>query len=213
MRLKVGQGLVGAAVPRGRPLLVNDVHADPRYVEAVPGSNAELVVPLRRQGACHRRAEPPQRHAPARSPNRRGHSAPVRGARAQCHRERPAVRARSASTRRRSRRWRRSAARSARILDLDELLTRIANLTQARRRLPHVRHPAAQRGRGRARNQGRRAATARRCSLPTGQDGRGAGRLRRAAQGGGARPRRVARTRATSGASRTSGRSWSSRCC
>ena len=31
-------------------MLVNDVHADPRYVEAVPGSNAELVVPLRRKG-------------------------------------------------------------------------------------------------------------------------------------------------------------------
>ncbi len=50
MRLKVGQGLVGTAVAEGRPLLVNDVHADSRYVEAVPGSQAELVVPLRRQG-------------------------------------------------------------------------------------------------------------------------------------------------------------------
>jgi sigma-B regulation protein RsbU (phosphoserine phosphatase) len=50
LRVKVGQGLVGTAVAEGRPLLVNDVHADPRYVEAVPGSNAELVVPLRRKG-------------------------------------------------------------------------------------------------------------------------------------------------------------------
>jgi sigma-B regulation protein RsbU (phosphoserine phosphatase) len=50
LRLKVGHGLVGAAVAEGQPLLVNDVHADPRYVEAVPGSNAELVVPLRRKG-------------------------------------------------------------------------------------------------------------------------------------------------------------------
>ena len=50
MRLKVGHGLVGAAVQEGHPILVNDVHADPRYVEAVPGSNAELVVPLRRKG-------------------------------------------------------------------------------------------------------------------------------------------------------------------
>ena len=48
--MKVGQGLVGAAVAEGQPILVNDVHADPRYVEAVPGSNAELVVPLRRKG-------------------------------------------------------------------------------------------------------------------------------------------------------------------
>ncbi|MEP7309239.1 MAG: GAF domain-containing protein [Acidobacteriota bacterium] len=50
LRVKVGQGLVGAAVAEGHPLVVNDVHADPRYVEAVPGSNAELVVPLRRKG-------------------------------------------------------------------------------------------------------------------------------------------------------------------
>jgi sigma-B regulation protein RsbU (phosphoserine phosphatase) len=50
LRVKVGHGLVGAAVAEGKPILVNDVHADPRYVEAVPGSNAELVVPLRRKG-------------------------------------------------------------------------------------------------------------------------------------------------------------------
>lgn len=50
LRLKVGQGLVGAAVLDGTPLVVNNVKADPRYVEAVPGSNAELVVPLRRKG-------------------------------------------------------------------------------------------------------------------------------------------------------------------
>src|SRR5436190_595616 len=40
LKLKVGQGLVGAAAAEGRPLLVNDVHADPRYMEAVPGSRA-----------------------------------------------------------------------------------------------------------------------------------------------------------------------------
>ena len=50
LRLKMGQGLVGTAVLEGRPVVVNDVHADPRYVEAVPGSKAELVVPLRRKG-------------------------------------------------------------------------------------------------------------------------------------------------------------------
>ena len=51
LRLKVGQGLVGAAVAEGRPLVVNNVHADPRYVEAVPGSQAELVVPLLKDSA------------------------------------------------------------------------------------------------------------------------------------------------------------------
>jgi phosphoserine phosphatase RsbU/P len=50
LRLKVGHGLVGAAVADGQPILVNNVHDDPRYVEAVPGSKAELVVPLRRKG-------------------------------------------------------------------------------------------------------------------------------------------------------------------
>jgi sigma-B regulation protein RsbU (phosphoserine phosphatase) len=50
MHMKVGHGLVGAAVAEGKPILVNDVHTDPRYVEAVPGSNSELVVPLRRKG-------------------------------------------------------------------------------------------------------------------------------------------------------------------
>lgn len=50
LRVKVGEGLVGTAVAEGKPILVNDVHSDPRYVEAVPGSNAELVVPLRRKG-------------------------------------------------------------------------------------------------------------------------------------------------------------------
>src|SRR5215471_11282682 len=50
LRVSLGEGLVGAAAAEGQPLLVNDVHTDPRYVEAVPGSNSELVVPLRRKG-------------------------------------------------------------------------------------------------------------------------------------------------------------------
>ena len=50
LRLKAGHGLVGTAVQEGQPILINDVHADPRYVGAVPGSHAELVVPLRRKG-------------------------------------------------------------------------------------------------------------------------------------------------------------------
>ncbi len=50
LRLAPGQALVGAAVAEGRPVLVNDVREDPRYVEAVPGTRAELVVPLRRKG-------------------------------------------------------------------------------------------------------------------------------------------------------------------
>ena len=47
IRLAPGVGLVGAAVASEQPLLVNDVSADPRYVAFVPGMQAELVVPLR----------------------------------------------------------------------------------------------------------------------------------------------------------------------
>jgi phosphoserine phosphatase RsbU/P len=44
--LKLGRGLVGAAVESQMPLLVNDVAGDPRYVTIVPGMASELVVPL-----------------------------------------------------------------------------------------------------------------------------------------------------------------------
>jgi phosphoserine phosphatase RsbU/P len=48
-RLKVGEGIVGAAVAQQKPILVNDVHKDPRYLGLVPGVNSQIVVPLRRQ--------------------------------------------------------------------------------------------------------------------------------------------------------------------
>ena len=95
LRVKVGQGLVGAAVAEGHPLLVNDVHADPRYVEAVPGSNAELVVPLAAQGARHRRVESAQRHRRAIYRDRRGDPASVCRACGGRDRERTVVRARA----------------------------------------------------------------------------------------------------------------------
>jgi sigma-B regulation protein RsbU (phosphoserine phosphatase) len=50
VRLKVGEGLIGAAVAAQRPVLVADVLADSRYVEIVPGTRSELVVPLKRKG-------------------------------------------------------------------------------------------------------------------------------------------------------------------
>ena len=46
-RLKVGQGIVGTAVAEQKPILVNDVHEDPRYVGLVSGVNSQLAVPLR----------------------------------------------------------------------------------------------------------------------------------------------------------------------
>ena len=48
-RLRLGQGIVGTAVLEQCPILVNDVHKDPRYLGVVPGVNAQLVVPLRHQ--------------------------------------------------------------------------------------------------------------------------------------------------------------------
>jgi phosphoserine phosphatase RsbU/P len=50
LRLRVGQGIVGAAVEQGRPILVDDVHADPRWVGTVATAVSQLAVPLRRKG-------------------------------------------------------------------------------------------------------------------------------------------------------------------
>ena len=44
--LKLGTGLVGVAVATEQPVLVNDLQGDGRYVEFVPGMNSEIVVPL-----------------------------------------------------------------------------------------------------------------------------------------------------------------------
>ena len=49
IRLKLGQGLVGAAVASEQPLLVNDVASDARYVAFVPGMASSVVVPLLHQ--------------------------------------------------------------------------------------------------------------------------------------------------------------------
>ena len=46
IRLKLGTGLVSAAIASGTPIMVNDVRADPRYVEYVPGMGSAIVVPL-----------------------------------------------------------------------------------------------------------------------------------------------------------------------
>jgi phosphoserine phosphatase RsbU/P len=48
-RLKIGEGLIGAAAAEGVPVIVNDVNADQRYVRVVDWAQSELVVPLRRK--------------------------------------------------------------------------------------------------------------------------------------------------------------------
>jgi sigma-B regulation protein RsbU (phosphoserine phosphatase) len=50
MRLGVGQGVVGAAVQEGRPILVNDIRQEPRYMGPLRNMLSQLAVPLRRKG-------------------------------------------------------------------------------------------------------------------------------------------------------------------
>ena len=206
LRLKVGHGLVGAAVAEGQPLLVNDVRADPRYVEAVPGSNAELVVPLRRKGRVIGALNLLSDTVGAVHRDRRGGAAPVRRARRGGDRERAAVRARARVHEHARNARRRSRASSASILNLDELLTRIANLTRA------------------SSTTGRSASCCQRethelemkvavrygekVSVPRTQDGQRPGRLRRAPQGAGARAGRLGRSALHQGRRGRRARSW-----
>lgn len=46
-RVRPGQGIVGSAVAEQRPILVDDVNVDPRYLGSVPGVISQLAVPLR----------------------------------------------------------------------------------------------------------------------------------------------------------------------
>src|SRR2546421_1951855 len=49
-RLKVGQGVVGAAVEQGRPILVNDISQEPRFSGPLRNMMSQLAVPMRRKG-------------------------------------------------------------------------------------------------------------------------------------------------------------------
>ena len=64
LRLKVGQGVVGAAVEEGRPILVNDIRREPRYMGPLRNMLSQLAVPLRRNSAPEslgpRRSSPPR---------------------------------------------------------------------------------------------------------------------------------------------------------
>ena len=48
--LQVGQGVVGTAIAEQRPILLNDVDADLCYLAVVPGAKSQLAVPLRHKG-------------------------------------------------------------------------------------------------------------------------------------------------------------------
>ena len=46
MRVKLGEGVTGAAAQKGEAILVDDVGADPRYIPVLPNVRSELAVPL-----------------------------------------------------------------------------------------------------------------------------------------------------------------------
>jgi len=50
LRMRVGYGVVGAAVQEGRPILVNDIRAEPRYRGPLRNMLSQLAVPMRRKG-------------------------------------------------------------------------------------------------------------------------------------------------------------------
>ncbi len=50
LRLQVGQGVVGAAVEQGRPILVNDISKEPRFMGPLRNMVSQLAVPMRRKG-------------------------------------------------------------------------------------------------------------------------------------------------------------------
>jgi sigma-B regulation protein RsbU (phosphoserine phosphatase) len=49
-RLRLGQGVVGAAAEEGRPILVNDIRQEPRYQGPLRNMLSQLAVPMRRKG-------------------------------------------------------------------------------------------------------------------------------------------------------------------
>jgi|CXWL01.1.fsa_nt_gi sigma-B regulation protein RsbU (phosphoserine phosphatase) len=50
LRMRIGEGVVGAAVQEGRPILVNDVRLEPRYRGRLRDMLSQLAVPMRRKG-------------------------------------------------------------------------------------------------------------------------------------------------------------------
>lgn len=128
-RLELGKGLVGAAVESEQPLLVNDLDADPRYVEFVPGMRSEMVVPLlhksRPIGALNILSRSPNAFSLSDVPILRQFGAHVAVALVNARLyERSRLDADAFET------LAEIGSDVASILDVDELLTRIAQLTK-----------------------------------------------------------------------------------
>jgi len=50
VRIPVNEGICGAAVASGETVVVDDVHADPRYLSCSIRTKSEIVVPIRAHG-------------------------------------------------------------------------------------------------------------------------------------------------------------------
>ncbi len=50
VRIPLGQGICGAAAASGRTEIVDDVHADARYLACFPSTRSEIVVPISFEG-------------------------------------------------------------------------------------------------------------------------------------------------------------------
>src|SRR5262245_32008574 len=46
LRLPLGEGIIGTAAKERKPVVVDDVRTDPRYIEAVEAARSELAIPL-----------------------------------------------------------------------------------------------------------------------------------------------------------------------
>ena len=154
-RFACGSGMDWSA-PRSRApaALVNDLASDPRYVEFVPGMASEIVVPLlhksRPIGALNILSRNHDQFSRRDVAILRQFAAHVAVALVNARLfEQSRLDAEAFET------LAEIGREVASVLDLDELFARIAQLA-ATDRLPHLRHPAAQRGR-RARDQDRGA--------------------------------------------------------
>jgi sigma-B regulation protein RsbU (phosphoserine phosphatase) len=129
LRLKPGEGLVGASVAEARVYVVNDLSKEPRYLPIVPGMHSTIVVPLFHKnnavGALNILSHQPDSFSERDVPILRQFGAHV------------AVALENARLFERERRdatvfetLAEIGREVASILDLDELLTRIAQLTR-----------------------------------------------------------------------------------
>ena len=209
-RLRLGEGIVGAAAAPREVVFVPDVSRDPRYVSFFPGVVAELALPLVNQD---RLVGVLNIEGPEAAP-----FTPAARTALQVLASHLAVAIENATLYRETRWYAGLLAtlheigkETSSILDLDELLQRARRDRAARGRLRDVRHPAARRGAARSWCCARRSTSARPSSAPGSRSARAcaAPRFARASRSWWAT---CGRTRATWAWWPRRARSWSCRC-